>query len=208
MKLLAINGSMRKDSNTFSLIKSAVDNIKRLHPDVETEILQISEMNIHPCKVICSGYCSSNPYQCSILDDSRMVLNKMIETDVILLGAPLYFRAPPAKFCLLAERLVSMFYFAESKGGARLVSPISKHICGLIGTAEYSNPHQILEYLHDFCNVIGISPIRLEKFPYLGAAGQGSIENDLIFYPFERLKELAEKIVDAYKQVPENKDQN
>jgi len=53
---------------------------------------------IHPCRVVYSNYCSNNPYQCSISDDAVEILQRMIKADALIIGAPLYFRAPPAKF--------------------------------------------------------------------------------------------------------------
>ena len=62
--------------------------------------------------------------------------------------------------------------------------------CGI-----YSNPHQILEYLFDLCTVLKIKPVVLEKFPYMGVAGQGDVNEDVIFDPFERSKDLADALV-------------
>lgn len=61
--------------------------------------------------------------------------------------------------------------------------------------AEYSNPHQILEYLFDFCTVLKMRPVVLEKFPYLGVAGQGDVNEDVVFNLFERSKDLADALV-------------
>jgi hypothetical protein len=51
-----------------------------------------------------------------------------------------------------------------------------------------------LEYLHDFCTVLGMRPVLLHRFPYLGVAGQGDIGKDEIFQPLARAKELAAAI--------------
>jgi multimeric flavodoxin WrbA len=119
----------------------------------------------------------------------------MIEAEALIIGAPLYFRAPPARFQALIERLISMFFFHETQGSGDDESPLKGKPCGLIGVAEYSNPHQILEYLHDFCTVLKMSPVMLERFPYLGVAGQGDVRQDTIFDPFERSKDLAGAII-------------
>ena len=65
----------------------------------------------------------------------------------------------------------------------------------MIGMVEYSNPHQILEYLFDFCTVLKKRPVVLEKFPYLGVAGQGDVNEDVVFNLFERSKDLADALV-------------
>lgn len=79
----------------------------------------------------------------------------------------------------------------------REMQPIAWKPCGLVGVAEYSNPHQILEYLHDFCTVLKMRPALLDKFPYLGVAGQGDVEHDAIFNPLARAKDLTVGLMGA-----------
>jgi len=43
-------------------------------------------------------------------------------------------------------------------------SPLKGKPCGLIGVAQYSNPHQILEYLFDFCTVLKMTRWCLKNF--------------------------------------------
>ena len=56
--------------------------------------------------------------------------------------------------------------------------------------AEYSNPHGVLEYLHDFSTLVGMRPVLLDGFPYLGVGAHGDPEEDDVFRPRERAKEL------------------
>lgn len=195
MNITGIVGSMRKNKHTNMLVNQVINDIKSIDSNVVADLINLVDKNVHPCRVICSTYCSSNPYQCSISDDVIEILPKMIKADALVIGAPLYFRAPPAKFQAFIERLISIFYFYESQGDGEKESPLKGKPCGLVGVAEYSNPHQILEYLHDFCTVLKMSPVVIEKFPYLGVAGQGNIREDEVFKPFERSKDLAKGIV-------------
>ena len=128
----------------------------------------------------------------------------MIKADALIIGAPLYFRAPPAKFQAFIERLISIFFFFETQGDEVEESPLKGKPCGLIDVAEYSYPHQILEYLYDFCTVLKTRPGVLEKFPYLGVAGQGDVNEDVVFDPFERSKDLADALV---KEMQRREDQ-
>ena len=195
MQILGIVGSMRKNRHTNTLVNQVIDSIKRIDPGMVASVIHIADTPIHPCRVVCSTYCSSHPYQCSISDDATAILHQMIEADALIIGAPLYFRAPPARFQALIERLISMFFFHETQGSGDDESPLKGKPCGLIGVAEYSNPHRILEYLHDFCTVLKMRPVMLERFPYLGVAGQGDVHQDTIFDPFERSKDLAGAMV-------------
>ena len=195
MQILGIVGSMRKNRHTDTLVNQVIGDMKRIDPGIVADILYIADATIHPCRVVCSNYCSNHPYQCSISDDATAILQRIIEADALLIGAPLYFRAPPARFQALIERLISMFFFHETQGSGDDESPLKGKPCGLIAVAEYSNPHQILEYLHDFCTVLKMRPVVLERFPYLGVAGQGDVHRDTVFKPFERSKDLASAIM-------------
>ena len=197
MHILGIVGSMRKNRNTHTLVTRVIDEMRTLAPDLESDLIYIADQEIHPCRVVCSSYCSTHPYQCATPDDATAILDRMIRADALVIGAPQYFRAPPAQFQAWAERLVSLFFFHESQGQNAVPSPLKGKPCGLVGVAEYANPHQILEYLHDFCTVLKMRPVLLDTFPYLGVAGQGDIEHDVIFHPFERAKELAAKLMET-----------
>jgi multimeric flavodoxin WrbA len=200
MHVLGIVGSMRKDRHTNTLVSRVIGDMKRMDPGVVADVVYVAEKTIHPCRVVCSEYCSNNPYQCSLSDDAIEILRAMMKADAVVIGAPLYFRVPPAKFVALVERMISIFFFRETQGYGDEESPLRGKPCGLIGVAEYSNPHQVLEYLHDFCTVLKMRPVVLERFPYLGVAGQGEISEDEVFHPFERCKDLAGLLVQAVRR--------
>ncbi|MBN1874278.1 MAG: flavodoxin family protein [Anaerolineae bacterium] len=191
---------MRKNRHTDTLVNHVIREMQSIESCLEFDIVYIVEQNVHPCRVMCSTYCSTHPYQCAIADDVDVTLTRMIKADALVIGTPLYFRAPPAQFQAWAERLISRFFFYESQGQSAVPSPLKGKPCGLIGVAEYANPHQILEYLHDFCTVLKMRPVLLDTFPYLGVAGQGNVENDIIFRPFERAGDLARGIVNEVNQ--------
>ncbi len=195
MHILAIIGSMRKNHHTHTLVARVIHEMQALAPGLTSDVIYIADQTIHPCRVVCSSYCSTHPYQCATPDDATAILDRMIQADALIIGAPLYFRAPPAQFQAWAERLVALFFFHESQRQNVTPSPLKGKPCGLVGVAEYANPHYILEYLHDFCTVLKMRPVLLDTFPYLGVAGQGDIEHDAIFHPFEQAKDLAAELV-------------
>ena len=190
MRVLAIVGSMRTDRTTMALVRRVTEAMQDEAPCLATEIVQAAERTFAPCRVTCSTHCSTHPYQCATADDVHAVLEQMIEADAVILGAPQYFRAPPAHFHAFVDRVQSMFFFHEAAGGARIPSPLAGTPCGLVATAEYSNPHAILEYLHDFATLVGMRPVLLDRFPYLGVGAHGDPEDDDVFRPLERAREL------------------
>ena len=48
MKVLAMNGSARKDGNTAILINTVLDELNK--EGIETEMVQLSDKIIEPCK--------------------------------------------------------------------------------------------------------------------------------------------------------------
>ena len=111
MRIVVIEGSMRKAMHTAGLVARVLDSINASEPDVR--ILRTAEMSIEACRVTCSSYCSSHPFRCSIPDDAMTALEHLRQADAVLLATPLYFRAPPARFHTLMERLISLHFFRE-----------------------------------------------------------------------------------------------
>ena len=82
-----------------------------------------------------------------------------------------------------------MAFFYEEASYSHAGAPLAGKLCGLIAVASYSNPEVIIQYLHDFCLLLKMKPIKLPSFPYLRSGSLGELENDAIFHPFERAKE-------------------
>ncbi len=201
MKVLGIVGSMRKNGNTETLVRNVISAMTTHDPSMTSEVVHTPDLECRPCRVVChEANCSAHRFRCSIADDVMDVLARMEDADAIVIGAPQYFRGPPAGFHAMVERLISMAYFYEAAGHSHDGSPLTGKPCGLIAVAEYSNPHGILEYLHDFCLLLKMRPIELPSFPYLGVGGHGELEKDEIFRPFERAGELAAALVAAARE--------
>ncbi len=64
MKILGIVGSMRKKGNTNLLITTVLKSAKKTVPEIEKEVIQISELNIEPCRA-CYNLCSKTPMNAS-----------------------------------------------------------------------------------------------------------------------------------------------
>ena len=191
MNILGVVGSRRKDGHTTTLVRTVLGEASAREPSISTELLHIVDRTIEPCRVLCSKHCITHPYQCVLSDDVAEILTQMAAADALVIGTLLYFRAPPAGFHALIERLISMAFYQETRGRGDAGSPLAGKPCGLVAVAEYSNPHGMLEYLHDFCMLLGMAPKRLDRFPYLGVGVHGDPEADHVFRPYERAADLA-----------------
>jgi multimeric flavodoxin WrbA len=102
MKVIAINGSARKDGNTAELIRYIFDELEK--ENIETELYQLAGKKIHGCTA-CMKCVQNKDMRCSIDDD---VLNecfgKMIEADGIILGSPTYFTDVTTEMKALIDR--------------------------------------------------------------------------------------------------------
>jgi multimeric flavodoxin WrbA len=200
MKVLGIIGSMRKGQNTERLVQTVISEMLRVDETIDSSLIYTSELTCNPCRVVCQKTnCSAHPFQCSIEDDVMHVLEEMKTADALVIGAPQYFRGPPAGFHAMIERMISMAYFFETAGHSTGTSPFAGKPCGLVAVAEYSTPQTILEYLHDFCLLLKMQPITLTSFPYIGIGGHGELETDDVFAPFERAIQLAAGMIKAVR---------
>jgi len=102
MKVIAFNGSARKDGNTATLINCVLDQLKK--EGIDTELFQLSGKKINGC-IACYKCFKNQDKRCSVDND---VLNecvrKMIEADGIILGSPVYFADVTTELKALIDR--------------------------------------------------------------------------------------------------------
>jgi len=89
MKVVAFNGSPRKEGNTASLIKHVLAELEK--EGIETETLQIGGKSVHGCTA-CAKCFESKDRKCVIDKDIvNECIEKMLEADGIILASPTYF---------------------------------------------------------------------------------------------------------------------
>ena len=102
MKVIAFNGSGRKDGNTSILVKYVFEELEK--EGIETELIQLAGKTIHGCKV-CYGCFKNKNNQCVIKDDDvNKYIEKMIEADGIILASPVYFANMSSELKALIDR--------------------------------------------------------------------------------------------------------
>lgn len=79
MKLLGVSGGLSR--KTLIAIKKALDSAKRYDNTVETEAISLNEYDIQFCDAR-----DPDKYE----GDARLVIDKFVETDALLLGTPMY----------------------------------------------------------------------------------------------------------------------
>jgi multimeric flavodoxin WrbA len=102
IKVLAFNGSPRKEGNTAILLNLVLDEIRQ--EGIATELIQLSGETISGCQA-CYKCRENLDRRCAITKDNLNVyLSKMIEAQGILLGSPTYISDMTANLKALIER--------------------------------------------------------------------------------------------------------
>ncbi len=102
MKVVAFNGSARKDGNTAILIKRALSELQK--EDIDTELVQLAGSKIRGCAACFK--CMANKDRCCSFggDAVNDYIEKMIEADGIILGSPTYFANISTEMKALIDR--------------------------------------------------------------------------------------------------------
>jgi multimeric flavodoxin WrbA len=102
MKIVAFNGSPRKDGNTTILINHAFRELEK--EGIETELVQLSGKEIHGC-IACYKCFENKDQRCAVKNDvANECIEKMIKADGIILGSPVYFTDVTAEMKALIDR--------------------------------------------------------------------------------------------------------
>ncbi|WP_340113907.1 flavodoxin family protein [Maribellus mangrovi] len=89
MKIVAFNGSPRRNGNTVTLLNEMFRIFNE--EGIETELIQLGNKTVHGCTAC--GICKEKKDgKCYIKNDHlNFCIGKMIEADGIILGSPVYF---------------------------------------------------------------------------------------------------------------------
>ncbi|MBN2433318.1 MAG: flavodoxin family protein, partial [Acidobacteria bacterium] len=102
MKVLAINGSARRDGNTAQLIRYVFAELEGA--GIATEMIQLAGCTLRGCTA-CSRCFHEKNGRCVIEDDPlNECVAKMLAADGIILGSPTYFTDVTAEMKALIDR--------------------------------------------------------------------------------------------------------
>ena len=174
MNVLGISGSMRKNGNTALLVTTILDRVREA--GIETEYLTLADMDIRPCTgcEVCreAKWCATED------DDWARVAQKMIDCEVLVLGAPTYYYDINGQTKNLIDRTYSLFHDRRLAGR----KAVAVAVCADRG-GERS-----LETMEGFLNA--------HEFSYLGyVCGRGYAPGDV--RKDERAMKRARQVADT-----------
>jgi len=102
MKVVAFNGSARKDGNTAILINQALEELEK--QGIETEMVQLSGQRIRGCTA-CYKCFDNKDKKCAVTEDAmNEYIARMLDADAIILASPTYFADVSAELKALIDR--------------------------------------------------------------------------------------------------------
>lgn len=111
MKILIINASPRKRGITSSLLSEFKNSINSVHN--VSEIIRVQSLNIKPC----TGCLKCRPDKTCILprDDAHILSERIKESDLLIIGSPVYWGNIPGTLKIFFDRNVPLFEYCEAK---------------------------------------------------------------------------------------------
>ena len=124
MKVIALNGSARKNGNTAILLNTVLEELQR--EGMETELIQMAGSALPGCRACYKCFKNKNRH-CSVETDMlNEVIDKMLAAEGILLGSPTYFSDVSANMRAFIERCGFVArandYMFKRKVGAAVVA--------------------------------------------------------------------------------------
>ena len=102
MKVIAFNGSARKDGNTATLIHYVFGELQK--EGIKTELFHLAGKKIRGC-MACYKCIQNKDQRCSVKDDIlNECIEKMIEAEGIIFGSPTYFTDVSSEMKSLIDR--------------------------------------------------------------------------------------------------------
>ena len=174
MKILAVNGSRRKNGNTSSLIQSILAPAAK--GGAEAETIFLGDYNIGACTG-CEGCASS--WDCVINDDFAQVIKKIDAAEGIVLASPTYWYSVTSDMKRFIDRCYSLIQFPVNRkewigkyqgtGKACVTAAVCEQ-------SEVTAMGNTLQLLTDFAKDIGVDVI--SSVTGLGFFEAGSIKAD------------------------------
>ncbi len=102
MKVVAFNGSPRKDGNTTHLINIVFEELKK--ENIDCELVYLAGKNIHGC-IACYKCVENQDKRCAVKNDFlNQCIEKMLDADGIILASPTYFSNVTSEMKALIDR--------------------------------------------------------------------------------------------------------
>ena len=113
-KIIAVNGSPRKNWNTHILLENCLEGASGT--GATTELINLYDIQFKGCTSCFTCKLKGNTVRkCAMKDDLTPVLQKICECDALVLGSPVYFSSVTGEMRSFMERLLFPYTSYEGK---------------------------------------------------------------------------------------------
>lgn len=107
MKVLVLDGSPKKVSDTFRMTDAFLKGLNRRNGNHEIKIVRVIDKNIAPCRG-CFGCWQKMDGHCVIQDDQNEILDLYRNADLIIWSFPLYCYSMPSHLKAVLDRTIPL----------------------------------------------------------------------------------------------------
>lgn len=112
MKVVAFNGSPKKEGNTYQAIKIVADELEK--EGIDIEVVHVGNKMIRGC-IACNQCAKNKNEKCAIQNDEvNEWIQKMKDADGVIFGSPVHYSSIAATMKAFLDRA---FYVASSNNG-------------------------------------------------------------------------------------------
>jgi multimeric flavodoxin WrbA len=141
MKIVAINGSPRKEGNTATLLR----NVTAEHKDTDLVFYDLVDMKVRDCNACM--HCKTHD-ECAIKDDMTRIYHDLRECEAMVFASPIYMGAETALLKAMVDRMYALLSPAL---GPKRYEPrlLPGKKCVVIFTAGNPKADEVLSYMKD-----------------------------------------------------------
>jgi multimeric flavodoxin WrbA len=136
MKIIAFNGSPRKNWNTAMLLEKALEGAKS--QGAETEIIHLYDLNYKGCIscFACKTKGGKSYGKCAVKDNLTSVFKKIEQADALIFGSPVYLGNVTGQMHSFLERLVFQYLTYTDPPGSLFSRQIKTGFIYTMGVPE------------------------------------------------------------------------
>ena len=158
MRIIAINGSPRKDGNTATMLQEILKGAAEKGAD--TRLIHLNELDMRGCQGCLA--CRENLGECAFQDGFQDVLEEMRTCNAVALGTPIYVFSVTGQFKCFLDRCFC-FIDNEEEGVYRSVLPPGKKIALVTSQGDENREayRHIIDYLQLLFSFLSGSSLEL-----------------------------------------------
>jgi multimeric flavodoxin WrbA len=113
MRVLGIAGSARRDGNSNSLLRLALEGA--VERGAETQVINAADLTVAGC-IACDGCKADEEQGCVVDDDMQRIYEQVRDSDVIVFASPVYFYGVSSWLKAVVDRMYGILSPVEQGG--------------------------------------------------------------------------------------------